>query len=160
MRNNNNRNKSHGRRGGPRRGGGRGNNNEQSLGKQKSHATNQKERYLNMARDAQSNGERVDAEFYYQHVEHYSRILNDIAEKEAERNAAREAQQAERKAEADAEDASDDAAQDVSSEETDTADEKPKPKRTRGPRKPKAEAEEIPLPEGVVPAAAGDEATA
>ena len=134
MRPNTNRNKNF-RRG--KRPNNRG-HNEQSLGKQKSHATNQKERYLNMARDAAGNGERVDAEFYYQHVEHYSRVLNDIAAKEAERNAAREAQQTERaeQEEAEAED---------TPEKEEASDEKPK---RRAPRKKKAEPdEEIPLPD-------------
>ncbi len=34
------------------------------------------ERYLAMARDASSQGDRVSAENYYQHAEHYFRLLN------------------------------------------------------------------------------------
>jgi hypothetical protein len=34
------------------------------------------ERYLAMARDASSQGDRVTAENYYQHAEHYFRLLN------------------------------------------------------------------------------------
>ncbi|MDA8229923.1 MAG: DUF4167 domain-containing protein [Magnetospirillum sp.] len=34
------------------------------------------ERYLAMARDASSQGDRVAAENYYQHAEHYFRLLN------------------------------------------------------------------------------------
>lgn len=34
------------------------------------------ERYLAMARDASSQGDRVAAENYYQHAEHYFRVIN------------------------------------------------------------------------------------
>lgn len=36
------------------------------------------ERYLSLARDAKSSGDRVLAESYYQYVEHYFRSLNEI----------------------------------------------------------------------------------
>ncbi len=35
------------------------------------------EKYLNLARDAQSSGDRIAAEAYFQHAEHYYRILSD-----------------------------------------------------------------------------------
>lgn len=35
------------------------------------------EKYLTLARDASSAGDRIAAEAYYQHAEHYFRILND-----------------------------------------------------------------------------------
>ncbi|MFQ6016944.1 MAG: DUF4167 domain-containing protein [Kiloniellaceae bacterium] len=35
------------------------------------------EKYVALARDALSSGDRVSAETYYQHAEHYFRILND-----------------------------------------------------------------------------------
>ena len=35
------------------------------------------EKYLAMARDAHSTGNRISAEGYYQHAEHYFRIMND-----------------------------------------------------------------------------------
>ena len=35
------------------------------------------EKYLTLARDAQSSGDRVAAEAYFQHAEHYYRILSD-----------------------------------------------------------------------------------
>jgi hypothetical protein len=56
-----------------------------SLSRQKHHATQMREKYMNMARDAQSNGERVDVEYYLQHVDHYVRVLAGIAVIEAER---------------------------------------------------------------------------
>lgn len=34
------------------------------------------EKYLAMARDAASQGDRVSAENYYQHAEHYFRVIN------------------------------------------------------------------------------------
>jgi hypothetical protein len=34
------------------------------------------EKYLTMARDASSQGDRVSAENYYQHAEHYFRVIN------------------------------------------------------------------------------------
>ncbi|WP_299398493.1 DUF4167 domain-containing protein [Pelagibius sp.] len=38
------------------------------------------EKYLTLARDAQSAGDRVAAEAYYQHAEHYFRILSDTTD--------------------------------------------------------------------------------
>jgi hypothetical protein len=35
------------------------------------------ERYLAMARDAASQGDRISAENYYQHAEHYFRVINN-----------------------------------------------------------------------------------
>lgn len=58
------------------------------------------EKYMTMARDAQSSGDKVLSINYYQHAEHYQRVLNDIQEENAvferERDAQRAAQQAER----------------------------------------------------------------
>lgn len=34
------------------------------------------ERYLALARDASSQGDRISAENYYQHAEHYFRVIN------------------------------------------------------------------------------------
>ena len=36
------------------------------------------ERYLTMANDAQSNGDRIKAEGLFQHAEHYQRIMNSL----------------------------------------------------------------------------------
>jgi hypothetical protein len=43
------------------------------------------ERYLQLARDASMSGDRVTAENYYQHAEHYLRIMNAANEGWAER---------------------------------------------------------------------------
>ncbi|MBK3778034.1 DUF4167 domain-containing protein, partial [Azospirillum brasilense] len=40
------------------------------------------EKYLALARDASSSGDRVQAENYMQHAEHYFRIINQIQESE------------------------------------------------------------------------------
>jgi hypothetical protein len=101
MRKNNNRNnmKHRGGQGGGRRyhqgggGGNRGQNDGQNIARQKHHAMQQREKYSNMARDAQNNGDRVDVEYYLQHVDHYTRVLADIAVIEAERYAHHREQQ-------------------------------------------------------------------
>jgi hypothetical protein len=50
---------------------------------------------MNHARDAQNNGDRVDVEYYLQHVDHYNRVLNEILAIETERQEKfREQQQA------------------------------------------------------------------
>jgi Domain of unknown function (DUF4167) len=43
------------------------------------------ERYLAMARDASSQGDRVAAENYYQHAEHYFRLLNAFNQNNGQR---------------------------------------------------------------------------
>ena len=63
----------------------RGANDGQNLQRQKQHATQQLGKYQDMARNAQMGGDRADVEYYLQHVEHYSRVLADIATVEAER---------------------------------------------------------------------------
>ena len=35
------------------------------------------EKYISLAQDASSNGDRIAAENYYQHAEHYRRLIND-----------------------------------------------------------------------------------
>lgn len=77
-------------------GGNRGGSNDgQNLARQKHHATQMREKHMNHARDAQNNGDRVDVEYYLQHVDHYNRVLNDIAVIENERHEKmREQQQA------------------------------------------------------------------
>lgn len=152
-------------------------NDSQSLARQKKHAQTQKEKYSNMARDAQVNGERVDAEYYFQHVEHYVRVLADIAEKEGvnERQRQEEGGDVSQDAHSEADDAQDmpsgekdQADADNDNEESD-ADEAPKAARGRrrasadkAPRKPRGRgvksseddaSEEIPLPGSVLPEA-------
>ena len=71
-----------------------GANDGQNLQRQKQHATQQREKFMNMARDAQNNGDRVDVEYYLQHVEHYGRVLADIQVIENERFASQREHQA------------------------------------------------------------------
>jgi hypothetical protein len=91
MRKNNNRGGNKHRSGGNRRynnNGGSGNsrpNDSQNLQRQKHHATQQLAKYNDLARNAQNNGDRVDVEYYLQHVDHYTRVLTDVAAIEAER---------------------------------------------------------------------------
>ncbi len=54
------------------------------------------EKYLAMARDAHSTGDRISAEGYYQHAEHYFRIMNDSTDPQ---NAQRQQQQQQRQRE-------------------------------------------------------------
>lgn len=46
------------------------------------------EKYQTLARDAQLSGDRVAAENFQQHAEHYTRLLNDAQREQAERQAA------------------------------------------------------------------------
>lgn len=46
------------------------------------------EKYQALARDAQLSGDRVDAENFQQHAEHYLRLLNEAQREQAERQAA------------------------------------------------------------------------
>jgi FKBP-type peptidyl-prolyl cis-trans isomerase len=60
------------------------------------------EKYSQLARDAQLSGDRVAAESFMQHAEHYSRMLAVAQKEQAARqaeHAARQAEQAERQAE-------------------------------------------------------------
>ncbi|MCQ8277852.1 DUF4167 domain-containing protein [Acetobacteraceae bacterium KSS8] len=49
------------------------------------------EKYLQLGRDATSSGDRVMAEGYFQHAEHYFRILNAIAQAAQQNQAAQQA---------------------------------------------------------------------
>ena len=56
------------------------------------------EKYQALARDAQLSGDRVNAENFLQHSEHYARLLADAQRQIDAQNAKREAEQAERAA--------------------------------------------------------------
>jgi hypothetical protein len=49
------------------------------------------EKYLALARDAQSSGDRIAAENYMQHAEHYFRIITMINEQEGQQQRNRDA---------------------------------------------------------------------
>ncbi|MDT7951051.1 MAG: DUF4167 domain-containing protein [Acetobacteraceae bacterium] len=51
------------------------------------------EKYLQLGRDATSSGDRVMAESYFQHAEHYFRILNAMNQAAAQQQGGREGQQ-------------------------------------------------------------------
>lgn len=77
MKQGNNR-RSRSRGGGKRHGGGKGHNFESSGPEMKMRGSAQQlhEKYLALARDAYSAGDRIAAESYFQHADHYHRILN------------------------------------------------------------------------------------
>ena len=85
-------------RGGNRRGG----NRQQSLDSNgpsvriRGNAQQIHEKYLTLARDASSSGDRVSAENFSQHAEHYHRVLAAEAEQREQRNSQQAAQQADR----------------------------------------------------------------
>ncbi len=54
------------------------------------------ERYMNQAKDALSSGDRVQAEFFYQHADHYLRILNEYKEQQRVQQAQHQEAQVER----------------------------------------------------------------
>ena len=88
--NKNNNNRGRGRGGPPQHGNGGGNRRPQGPNRNQNFDSNGPdvrirgsayqvfEKYLNLARDATAAGDRVMAESYYQHAEHYHRIINII----------------------------------------------------------------------------------
>lgn len=76
---NQNKNRQRGRNSNNRRGGSSRGNNFESNGpevKVRGSAQQVLDKYLQLARDAQSSGDRVNAEGYLQYAEHYYRIIN------------------------------------------------------------------------------------
>jgi hypothetical protein len=65
---------------------GDGQNDHANAARVRRHATAQREKYNNMARDALSSGDRVQAEYYLQHVEHFTRVLNELPAEETRQN--------------------------------------------------------------------------
>lgn len=58
--------------------------------RQRRHAQIQREKYVNMAIDARRSGDRVQAEYWLQHADHYQRILNVAQEQFASRGPSQE----------------------------------------------------------------------
>lgn len=149
-------------------GGGGGRNDGQNIARQKHHATQMREKYTNLARDAQNNGDRVDVEYYLQHVDHYTRVLTDIAVIEAERFAQqREQQQAQGGESNDGGDQGGSSGGDTGGNDEPITTGGNQPRMTRHPRHrgqhtqqddpngskaANANTEEIPLPGGILPA--------
>ena len=52
--------------------------------RQRHNAKNNRDKYLNQARDMLSMGDRVKAEYYFQHADHYQRIINVMEEHRAQ----------------------------------------------------------------------------
>ncbi len=62
-------------------------------------AQTNRDKYLGMAKDALSSGDRVESEYYLQHAEHYLRILNAIDAQFAQRQPVSEPQDQENEGE-------------------------------------------------------------
>jgi Domain of unknown function (DUF4167) len=109
----------------------------QNLARQKHHATQMREKYMNLAREAQSNADRVEVEYYLQHVDHYVRVLSEISAVEAERFAERQ-QHAPQAPDGGAENAAPNAeapaAQEEASASPEPVDLRNQPRMTRAPR--------------------------
>lgn len=163
--NNNNNNKHRGGGGGRRYqgGGNRGGQggDHQNLSRQKHHATQMREKFNNMARDAQNNGDRVDVEYFLQHVDHYNRVLADIAVIEAERFAHQREQHAQLQASEGGEQPTEGG--DNNGSGGNTADDTPitpqhQPRMTRG-RHYHQNRHEAPAPQPSAPESGGEEAS-
>lgn len=72
-------------------------NQGRSTAAQRNHLQQQLEKYQNLAREASSTGDKIQAESYYQHAEHFLRTLNIIKAEDAR---IAEQEQAERDAKA------------------------------------------------------------
>ncbi len=62
-----------------------GGNDAASISRTRRNATQSREKYQMMARDAQASGDRVLAEYYLQHADHYHRVLIALPPEEAPR---------------------------------------------------------------------------
>lgn len=62
-----------------RRRGGNGYRGDNAGARIKSVTAN-RDKYLNMSRDALASGDRIESEYYLQHAEHYSRVLLSLQE--------------------------------------------------------------------------------
>ena len=54
------------------------NNNYSSKGRSKGNITQQYNKYLNLAKDTFSAGDRIQAEYYYQFTDHYYRLMIEL----------------------------------------------------------------------------------
>jgi len=61
-----------------RGGGGGGRDGNRSDPKTRNNARQMLDKYKSMARDAMQNNDRVQSEYYFQHAEHYQRVINEI----------------------------------------------------------------------------------
>ena len=54
------------------------NNNYSSKGRNKGNVTQQYNKYLKLAKDTFSSGDRIQAEYYYQFTDHYYRLMQEL----------------------------------------------------------------------------------
>lgn len=131
------------------------------------------EKYNQLARDAQLSNDRVAAENFQQHAEHYTRLLSEAQREVEQRREEQERQNRERQAERDREraerqereatQAAEQTATEVTREEdsdsglVETPESQPKPKRAPR-RKPRSKPDPEPAAENSAPAEPADEA--
>ncbi len=101
---------------------------------QKRHAQNQQTKYNDLAKNARQAGDRVEAEYYMQHADHYTRIINLAEEQQRKRDEEKSGQQQDRQHSDDADDSDDNDVQDT---EADSEPSEKKPQRKRIARKPR-----------------------
>ena len=100
------------------------------------------DKYQQYARDAQSSGDRVDAENYLQHAEHYYRVLAAMKPPEKPKQEQREGEDKDAATPEGADAASDDNANAKNDNKTDNKNEGKKEPRSRSRRKPRERAEQ------------------
>tara|TARA_Y100001970_G_scaffold293819_1_gene443500 strand:+ start:10398 stop:10841 length:444 start_codon:yes stop_codon:yes gene_type:complete len=54
------------------------NNNYGNKGRNKGNITQQYNKYLKLAKDSSSSGDRIQAEYYYQFTDHYFRLMQEL----------------------------------------------------------------------------------
>ena len=54
------------------------NNSYSSKGRNKGNVTQQYNKYLKLAKDTYSGGDRIQAEYYYQFTDHYYRLMQEL----------------------------------------------------------------------------------
>ncbi len=119
--------------GGNKRGGGAGRHSDSDFvsPQQRKHAMNARDRYIGLGKDALSAGDRVEAEYYFQHAEHYLRVINLADEQFQARNNKKAASNDDNGAEADG----DDTSVKQASNDDSADDEAPKTRRRAAPKK-------------------------
>ena len=101
---------------------------------QKRHAQNQQTKYNDLAKNARQAGDRVEMEYYLQHADHYTRIIN-LAEEQQRKRDEEKAKQQQEKPSADTTDDAPSDNSDAADETSHTDESQKKPQRKRIVRK-------------------------
>jgi len=64
---------------------GRSNNHDSQIGRNRGNPQQMMDKYLSLARDSLSQGDRVSAENFFQHADHYQRVVTEKNEKQESR---------------------------------------------------------------------------